>query len=85
MRTEFICKGYFTLLEKYTLQISGLQLNHFRGSLGKGVTFDYLSVETGGRRIKYSWVRWTFKKICFPPFFPKRGKTNCHVSGFLCV
>lgn len=37
------------------------------------------------RHIKYRWVRRAFKKICFSPVFSKRGKTNCHLSGLLCV
>lgn len=33
MQTKFICKDCFTVLEKYMLQIRGLQLNHFGGFL----------------------------------------------------
>lgn len=41
MQTKFICKDRFTVLEKYMLQIQGLQLNHFRGFLRDRDTFEY--------------------------------------------
>lgn len=41
MQTKFICKDCFTVLEKYMLQIRGLQLKHFRGFLRDGVTLEY--------------------------------------------
>lgn len=41
MQTKFICKDCFTVLEKYMLQIQGLQLNCFGGFLRDRVTFAY--------------------------------------------
>lgn len=37
---------------------------------------------TWERLIKYSQVSGLLKKSVFPFFFPKKGKTNCHLPGF---
>lgn len=75
------CKDCFTVLEKYTLQIWGPQLQPFRGLRGAAAS-EYRTV--WGGCIKYSWVRRLLKK-CFSFFFSKKGNPNGHVSGWPCV